>query len=366
MDEEAEDRLQMDNGAVLLGTIERIGSSAIRLWTDYAGVLEVERSKLQSLRSRHRFTLLPKEGEQVEGILILEEETGRWSLLSGEESILLTEEDLLALSLRSETADEGQAASMAVPDKEASPPVARTGKTAGAEKKSSFFLDYFVPPLPEGWSLEGGFNLNGKTGNSKSFDVEFHLAMEWERDFDRLNAYGRYAYGTSNEVRSSDEIVLGGRYTNFIFDRLGFFVREELERDQFENIALRSTSALGLSYRWYNTESLRIELRGGFSYRYEDFEDDGSRDIPGMDFGMDVNWQLADWIRFKGTYTFLPAVDDTGNFIVEQDSGVNLPLSRSQFWKMRFGISSQYNSRPDGNRERTDHRYYARIIASWE
>lgn len=370
VNEASADRLEMESGAVLLGSIERIESRIVRLWTDYAGVLEVDRGKLASVRSRQRFSWETEGGQRMEGILVMGEEDREWRLLSGAEEVKLGEAELLALSLASETAAEGVTAAggdrSQVEETESAEPAAGPGDEAPkGETKPKFVLDSLLPPIPEDWSLEGGLNLTGKSGNSKSFDIELHLAAEWDRDFDRLNAYGRYSYGTSNEVRSSDEIVVGGRYTNFLFDPLGVFLRQELERDQFENIAVRSTTALGLSYRWINWEALNIEFRAGFSYRYEDYEDDGTDGFPGMDFGADVNWQISDWIRFKGTYTLLPTLDDEGDFIFEQDSGVNLPLSRSDRWKMRFGISSQYNNQPDGNRRRSDYRYYARVIASW-
>lgn len=309
----------------------------------------------------------------MEGILVMGEEDREWRLLSGAEEVRLGEAELLSLSLASETAAGGgetaRGTEPSSPPEEAEtgarePETADQGQTE--KEDPDFVLDSFLPPAPTGWSLEGGLNLTGKSGNSKSFDIEFHLSGELDRNFDRLNAYGRYSYGTNNEVRSSDEIVVGGRYTNFLFDPLGVFLRQELERDQFENIAVRSTTALGLSYRWINREALSIEFRAGFSYRYEDYEDDGEDGSPGMDFGADVNWQISDWIRFKGSYTLLPALNDEGDFIFEQDSGVDLPLSRSDRWKMRFGISSQYNNQPGGNRQRSDYRYYARVIASWD
>jgi hypothetical protein len=216
------------------------------------------------------------------------------------------------------------------------------------------------------WKLEGGINLSGKSGNSERLDVALAGEAVLERPHDRFNLYGKYLYGTNRGVRSADELILGGRYTSFFYERIGFFLRQEAEQDDFEGILLRSTTASGISYRLRKQEDLTIEARSGFSYRFESYRNDESEDFPGMDFGFDVNWQFVEWARFKGSYTYLPSVDNFSDFIIEQDSGFNLPLDNDKIWKLRFGVTSYYNNQPDKGREKLDMRYYARFIATWQ
>ena len=359
---------------MLTGKIESVSEEWIRMRTDYA----VDLAKVTGLVSEQEF-LLPREEGGVRGRLRVEGSGADWFLVMEERElqISLTEALLLQPVEKSEageersgeTAEKAPAAMAAAPapkGQKKEPPQKKRPQPTIAEAGPLFFLDRLFPPPPEGWSLESGFNLTGKSGNTERFDIGVTLDAQYERDFDRLDLYGRYNYGTNRGRRNTDEIVVGGRYTNFVFDSLGFFVRQEGERDQFENLALRSTSAGGISYRLRKEEDLRIEFRGGFSYRFEDYETDGGEGIPGMDFGLDVLWKFSAWARFKGSYTFLPSVDDRQDFIVEQDSGFNLPLGMSDRWKLRFGFNSQYNNEPEPGRENTDWRYYARLIASWE
>jgi putative salt-induced outer membrane protein len=228
-----------------------------------------------------------------------------------------------------------------------------------------------VPPPPprkdlNKWKLEAGINLAGKSGNSDRLDIALAGEAELEREHDRFNIYGKYLYGTNNGVRSADEVILGGRYTSFLFKEVGFFFRQEVEQDDFEGILLRSTTASGVSYRLRKEEDLTIEARTGFSYRFEDYRDGGTQDYPGMDFGFDVNWHFVEWARFKGSFTYLPSLANFNEFILEQDSGFNLPLDDDKIWKLRFGVTSHYNNQPDFGREKLDMRYYARFIATWQ
>lgn len=305
------DRLDMSGGAVLVGQIESVGREFLRFKTDYAGILSVR------LESIERVTL-------------------------------------------------ARPLDVSLPDRIQ---VFEVGVDAAAEKPPPARVEPREKPAPKpplDWLVKAGLNLTGKSGNSERFDFTVNIDAELERRFDRIKLYGRYAYGTNRGVQSADEIIVGSRYTNFYYDGAGFFLRQEVEEDPFEGIAFRSTSAGGFSYQFENDEDLRIEARSGISYRYEDYTKDGSEDFPGMDIGLDIQWRFVRWARFKGSYTFLPSIDDFADYIFEQDSGINLPLNGEDFWKLRFGISTHYNNHPDGNREKLDTRYYARLIAAWK
>ena len=313
------DRLEVVGGAVLTGFIETVDAEGIHLVTDYAGLIKVD------------------PGQVSEVLLGTERETG------------LPAELLAGLEDREEDAAEGATPVAVAPTEEAAPSPAAP-------------LDN-----PPDWKLEVGVNLTGKQGNTDKVDVSFRVEAEMERRFDRLNLYGRYSYGTNNGRTSSDELILGARYVNFLLNKVGIFVREEFEQDEFEGLDVRSTTAAVLTYQFRNDERLRIEARSGFSYRYEKYTQGGNEDFPGMDMGFDVTWKFVDWARFKGSYTFLPSVDTSlDDFIFEQDSGFDLPLDNKEFWKLRFGFNSQYNSDVNPGRKNLDSRFYVRLGAAWD
>jgi len=310
-----QDRVEVGGGAVLLGQIERLEGGSILLKTDYAGTLQIDVERVERITlAVQRELSLPPEIPVFTG----------------------THPNLIAPERIRQKPDQKPAAQP-------------------AEK-----------PSPRGWSFEGGINVTGKQGNSERLDLAIVLKAEYEREQDRTNLYSRYAYGTNRGVRSVDEVIVGARYTSFVFDETGLFIRQETELDDFEGIRLRSTSAIGVTRRVRNVNDLRIEARAGISYRYENYVDDGSEDFPGMDLGVEVDWRLVEWARFRGTYTFLPSIKKWEDFIIEQDSGFNIPLDDEKFWKLRFGLTTQYNNAPDHGREKLDLRYYARLIASWE
>jgi putative salt-induced outer membrane protein YdiY len=304
----AADRIEVAGGAVIVGQIESVEEGSLVVRTDYAGILRVDAGKVRSVT--------PGDGRELD--------------LPGNITVAAAKPE----------------------------PVPAAAAPA---------LKPEVPAAPEthSWVIEGGVNLTGRSGNTERMDLRLTLEAELERKHDRSNLYGRYAYGTNRSVQSADEIIIGGRYTNFLFNRTGLFLRQELEQDEFEGIWLRSTSAGGVTYQFRREKGLRIEARSGMSYRYEDYTKDGEEDFLGMDIGLDVNWDILKWAQFKGTYTYLPSISDTGIFLIEQDSGVNLSLGEDGRFKLRLGIVTQYNNQPDPGRDKMDTRYYARLIAQW-
>jgi putative salt-induced outer membrane protein YdiY len=158
------------------------------------------------------------------------------------------------------------------------------------------------------------------------------------------------------------------RYTNFFTEKLGWFIRQELERDTFEGIDFRSTTAAGLTYRFIKEERLSLEGSAGLSYRYDDYSDPGldSDGYPGLDFGLNLDWQFADWGRLVTAVSYIPSLDDFGDYLIEHESGIDVPLGTSDNWVMRFGLRNQYNSAPSGGREKLDTTYFARMILSWD
>ncbi|MEX0325753.1 MAG: YdiY family protein [Puniceicoccaceae bacterium] len=300
------DRIETADGAILTGRIEDVSETHIQITTSYAGTLVVDRAVVLRYHQAGA-DALPAEAKTVKE------------------------------------------------EKKKTVPVAQVPKASNP-----------VADDPRLWKFEAGLNFVGNQGNTDKIDLTITADAEMDREYDRLGIYGRYSYGENKGKLSANEIVLGSQYTNFFRDNLGFFLRGELEHDDREGILIRSTSASGISWKVKDQKDLTVETRSGISYRFEDFKDDGSADYPGMDFGLDLNWRFVEWARLKASYTYLPSVADFGDYIIRQDTGFNVPLDYSNLWELRLGVVSKYNNQPDEGRERLDHRYYARLIASWE
>jgi hypothetical protein len=63
------------------------------------------------------------------------------------------------------------------------------------------------------------------------------------------------------ETKTADELKGGADYSSFFSERSGWFVRQELERDNVEDVDLRSTTDAGFTYRLIKTERQQLVSR---------------------------------------------------------------------------------------------------------
>ena len=218
------------------------------------------------------------------------------------------------------------------------------------------------------WSYTAGIEVGGSDGNTENFGAAINVGAVLEGPDDRLAMYAGYRYKETNGIRSEDEQKGGIKYTNFFSGKWGWFVREEIERDSFEGIDFRSTTAAGITRRWIDEKRRQLETSAGFSYRFESYADPLLDDegFPGLDLSLDHMWQFADWGRMVNSLSYVPSVDDFGDYLLEHETGLDFPLGTSDAWILRIGLSNQYNSNPSGNREELDTTYFTRLILNWD
>ncbi|MEX0326346.1 MAG: YdiY family protein [Puniceicoccaceae bacterium] len=219
------------------------------------------------------------------------------------------------------------------------------------------------------WSYQASVDISGSDGNTEEFGSMLAFQAKLEGPDDRLLMYANYTYKSTDGEATNDEQKGGIKYTNFVSGKWGWYIREELERDTFEEIDFRSTTAGGLSYKFIEEDRMTLEGNAGLSYRYESytFDDPSDDDFAGLDFGLDFGWQFADWGKLVSNFTYVPSIDDFGDFLFTHESGVDIPLGTSEGWVLKIGLSHKYNSEPaDASLESLDTTYFTRLILNWE
>lgn len=329
--------LVLTDGSRLEGKLEKIHDGTVHFTTGFAGTLEIEQGLVAGLESDEAVMLRTATGEVFRGPVRVEESGA--VVVDSTAGTVRTGLDTVVAGWK-----EGDR------DPEA---VARETELESQVRK---------------WSYRAGVDISGEDGNSEDFATSIQAEAKLEGPHDRLVLYGSYKYKETDSVSSEDEQIGGAKYTNFFTERWGWFMREEIERDVFEGIDFRSTTAGGLVYKFIDQERLYLEGSAGLSYRFEDYTDPAldSEDFPGLDFGLDLSWQFADWGRLVSSVDYIPSIDDFGDYLINHESGVDIPLGTADNWFMRFGLSNEFNSNPEAGREKLDTSYFARLILTWD
>jgi hypothetical protein len=215
------------------------------------------------------------------------------------------------------------------------------------------------------WSVDLAASADGKSGNTEEKNFSGSVEAVLAGPDDELKLYSRYSRSSSDGTKTADETIGGARFSSYVRDPLGWYIRTELERDEFENIQLRTTVAGGLSYRWANEPDYKLSGRTGLSYRHESY-DNGADDEAniGLDFGLSHFYRFKNRWELKNELTFTPSIEDFKDYIATQDSHLSIPVSNSEWWKIRLGLRNDYNNLPGAGREHLDSLWYAALAAT--
>jgi Protein of unknown function, DUF481 len=313
------------DGARLVGTVQKMTPKLIELKTGYAGVLSIAMDQVTEVTTAAPITTRFSDDTTVTGV----------TRLTPDKTIEISGTHLQT-------------------------------SAALADLKASWLPDATPPPEsgydPRRWLYTLSVDVTGKRGNTEESNNRFsgELALVTKRD--ELKMYGSYEKDKTDNETTADESILGASYTAYTAGIWGWYVRGELERDQFEDIDLRSTVAGGLSLRPVNSETRMLQLFAGLGYRHESYKSDVESDnSTTLDFGVNHRWILKPWLTMLNNLTYEPAIDDFGNYLLTQDSSLEMPIGASR-WLIRLGVSNEYNSEPAPGFDELDTTYYTRVL----
>lgn len=335
------DVVETTDGGRLTGKIIAVDQGKITLETSYAGTLEIDQAQVSSFSSDSDVFVRLESGTTMLGKV---NGTSSGNLnISGEDGTLSTQMEKVAASWQPEAED---------------PEFVRMAEAKAKAEEAA----------KRKWKYDAYMNINGQSGNTDEFDAGLGARATLESAQDRFEMGINIDREETNKQITSEEVIIDASYTNFFTEHFGWYVREEIEYDEFEDIQFRSTTAGGLNYRVYKKENGdALELRGGLSYRHESF----ISGIPdeqnvGLDFGLDHIWNFAEWGRNVNKLTFTPSIEDFSDYRFVQDSRIDIPLGKSNTWKLGLGLKNEYDSLPTPGLEELDTTYYSRLSLSWE
>ena len=318
------------DGGIITGVIKHISNDAIILSTEYAGDITLKRDKIIGFTSEQPLSVRLHSGTTLSGP-DQHQEKGTLSITAADAGLVTQFKDIAESWSPSEQ----------------DPQLVRLEQEHDAAIRK--------------WSYEAGVDIAGKKGNSDEFGVALAFAATLAGHQDTLLFYGSLEQAEQQGVDSSDEFILGTEYTAYTHDPWGWYVRAEVEKDEFENIDLGTLLGAGLNYRVFHSPEHMLELRSGLGYRHESFNDGTTEQSPTLDFGLAHDWHFASWGRMTNNLTYTPAISDFGDYIITHDSGIDIPLGFSDYWQLRFGLQNDYKSLPAEGRDNLDTSYYSRI-----
>lgn len=321
------DVVETTGGARIVGKIVKIEDGHVVVDTDYAGTISIDQGMVTAITTNGPIAIRLTSGTRVEGSV-------------------------------SGTADELQIASANGAINTTISEVAASWEAGGRDPQ--------IAALDRRWALEASVDITGKSGNKSQLGTALGFRATLRGPADTLAFYTAYDRQETDGEKSADQFKAGVDYTSRLFGDYSWYVRDEGGFDRIKDIQFYNVVAAGIGYDMYKDARQTLTGRGGISFRNEDYRDPLTEDVnaAGLDFGLIHNYDAENW-KVVTRISFVPAFNDFSNYRFTQESFLEMPLTNPQ-WKIRLGLSNDYNSRPSVGFEKLDTTYFSRLVLSWE
>lgn len=328
------DRIELNDGSVVVGRILSAEGGQFKVETKFAGVITVAQDQIRTFATDEAVHVGLKAGTQVLG-----------TVASSAAGIAVTAAD------GQMSAAAGNVVALWRPGEDS--PELRAAK-AGAEKAKKT------------WAYEAALAINGRTGGSEKFAGAVGFKATLEGSEDKLVFAGAINRAQENGNETANDWKAGVDYSSFFSGANVWYARTDLTKDRIKSIDLRSNSAFGLGRKLGKTDTRDTEVRLGLGYTYEAYTN-GAADFEsaGLDVAL-LNEQTIGWAKMANKLTWTPSFEDFANYRLVHESAFDLPIKTGEFWKLRIGVANEYLSEPPRGVEKLDTTYFTALLLNWK
>jgi len=297
------DRVALQNGDRLSGTVSSLAGGKLSLETAYAGTVEIDVSQIASLETVSELTFVLAEDEEIQGRLV-----------AGEEGLELVSE----------------------------------GETRPLELADVVWIN---PPPDVVFSAAISLGANVKSGNSEQ--TTLHANLEGERRAETSRLTGRILWNDSKEegVRTAKSLFGAFKADRFWSEKAYVYGSTEFLSDEFKNLDLRGVGSVGVGYQAYESDELAFFVEGGLSYIYRDFTTGGDEDEISARFATRLNWEIFDGVDLTDNLVVYPSFENDA-YELRNELGLSTEIFGG--WAVRFSNVLEYDSDPDPGFEEED------------
>lgn len=344
------DEVYLADGSRLVGEIQRLAADGLVIETAFAGTLDIPRDQVLGVVSEAPLTVAIEGGERLVGRLDYDPEDGQQLASERLGEISLEQPEITALWPADEAAPVDE-------DVERAVAAVAAEKDAEIEALEARQAQYADP-----WSGSVALGISGSEGNTEETNINAAINFKREVEDDRLILSFLADYAEQDSETTSNEFIGMGRLEHDLSERQFIFGQASLETDEFEDIDLRAIVLGGYGYFFLQQPKHTLKGRVGVGVQKESFDSGGSSTDALLQLGYDHEYLYSDWIKFTDSLTYLPVLDDLGDYRLVFDAAVELPLGEKKPWALRAGINAQYDSDPEPGVDDVDINYLLNLV----
>lgn len=341
------DTVYLQDGSQVNGRIISMSDSELRLKTSFAGELTVPRDQLVGVASDDALPLRMASGDEVQGQFV-------YTPAGSGQSIIVDDQPQAIPGSSEEVLAEVAA-------------VAPQVVAAQQEDDDEYELpesDILPPEDADYWSGRVELALNGNSGNTDTSSLLTELSGLRDTGDTRLSLSASVDRQEEDDEQTAEEYLGQGRYEYDMTRRFFWFGQQELEKDEFEDIDLRSRTLFGPGFYIARRDRLTFKVRSGVGFQHESYTEGDSSSEMIFSSGWDYAQLVGEWLKLTHEFTIYPEITNSPseNYALESELGVEVPIADSQAWRVRGALEHEYNNNPEPGVEDLDTSYQVGVV----
>ncbi|HHJ14182.1 MAG TPA: DUF481 domain-containing protein [Gammaproteobacteria bacterium] len=318
------DRIQLDNGDQVTGTVLEQNIDQLIVETAWGGKITIKRSEVTRLFTETPRRIELQDGRSLDGTL---QSQADGSLIVTTPDARIALAGLAAIT-----------AITAIPDS-----------------------------TPPAWTWRGNVTVGGelKAGNTQTdkFNASTRLVAE-KKEQQRVTLAASLNRELNANQLTKEQYRASGKYDRFFHKRWYGYAGASFEQDKFKDIDLRSIFSAGSGYQFFDTDALRLSLEAGLSYTDTRFVVDEDDTYAGFNWGLNWEQQLLDGrVSFFHRHQGNQGLDAADNTLINAQTGVRVPVAKGLTASAEYDLD--WNRSPPDNTNSTDHTWLLGIGYDW-
>jgi len=312
------DKVVLDNGDTLTGTVVKLEGGKLTLKTEYAGPVEIQAIKIKSIVTDQPVEVHTTTGEVLKGKL--------------------------------KVVESGKLAVEPSPDREA------TG--VDWQKVAA------INPPPQGvWTGSIAVGGNLQSGNTDRTGLSVAAGAERRTDRDRFGIGLLFNYTEEEDEITARNTYGNAKYDYFFTKKLYGYLSLEMLNDKFQDVRLRTILGPGLGYQIWDDPVKSLAFEAGASYFSDNLYDGADDDYWAARLGLNFRYTFFNSIVFTDRLLYYPSMEKFSNYKLRNEAALSTPLGAG--WALKLANILQYDNEPAAGIGKTDLQYILGIQYSF-
>ena len=207
----------------------------------------------------------------------------------------------------------------------------------------------------------GASKTNGNTKN-QAFNVDAEAQGRGAKD--RITLSAEYNRESSSGADTVDNARLAAQYDRFISKKWFLYLQGSGERDDFEDLNLRTTIGAGAGYQVIDTDLTQLSIEGGPTYVNEDFQTAADQDFISARWAVKFDHFIFDkFAQLFHNHEGLVSLENTSDVLIRSKTGVRIPIRDN--WNATAQVNLDWDNVPAPGRKKTDTKYILSLGYNW-